>query len=475
MASHVAHSSASVCPAPTKRPGLFWSILQGWNRFWFTPADPTVLGLIRLCCGLLVLYTTIAYTFDLQAFFGKDAWCSLELRRKSLDESPTIVPSLYDRNKPSTAEFAVAHTPEQTDYINRYQQKWGDLPPGPFPQSREEEEWIDEYRTYWGMDPRMAIAVGTPEWSIWFHVTDPANMMAVHALFILAIFLFTIGFCTRITSVLTWVASLCYIHRSPITLFGVDTMMLILLVYLMIGPSGSAISVDRWLWVWWLRHRERVILRWRRLLGQNTDLPAGSVRAADLAVPKTITANVAIRGLQIHLCFVYCAAGLAKLLGQAWWNGTAVWGTLANFEFAPMESDLYYNSLAWLAQHNLALQLFLAFGTYFTLFFEITYAFLIWRPSTRWLMLTMAIVLHGFIGMLMGLKTFALMMLVMNMIFLPPRSVQWLVNHFPWWRVQPESADTLEKTESKEPVRPDQPRTPQEVGSVGGSGLKRKQ
>src|SRR4051812_36842185 len=38
------------------------SLIKGWNRFWFDPVDPTTLGLIRLCCGLLTLYVHWAYT-----------------------------------------------------------------------------------------------------------------------------------------------------------------------------------------------------------------------------------------------------------------------------------------------------------------------------------------------------------------------------------------------------------------------------
>src|SRR5260370_35918086 len=82
-------------------------------------------------------------------------------------------------------------------------------------------------------------------WSIWSHVTAPRWMAAVHA-GVLAIFvLFTIGFQTRIISVLAWLAAMCYVQRSPGTLFGQDAMMMILLLYLMIGPSGAALSVAR--------------------------------------------------------------------------------------------------------------------------------------------------------------------------------------------------------------------------------------
>jgi hypothetical protein len=66
----------------------------------------------------------------------------------------------------------------------------------------------------------------------------------------------------------------------------------------------------------------------------------------------------------------------------------------------------------------------------FTLAFEITYIFLIWWPSTRWWLLTGAILLHGFIGMFMGLKTFSLMMLVMNMAFLTAAEGRWLMSWF---------------------------------------------
>src|SRR5947209_6312744 len=48
-----------------------------WDRFWFKPAKATTLGLMRICTGVLLLYVHAAYTFDLQALMGKDAWSSL--------------------------------------------------------------------------------------------------------------------------------------------------------------------------------------------------------------------------------------------------------------------------------------------------------------------------------------------------------------------------------------------------------------
>lgn len=450
---------------------------SGWNAFWFTPRDPTVLGLIRIGCGAITTYTIFAYTFMLQDFMGAHAWYDLSTRLQFLRTRAITTGTLSGRNYPS----AVPTTDKERAYVDRYKQKWGVPPPPPFPVTAKDEEdldifkerfgydlrydgltipkneeqlrYISEYMlhpanmlhrpppayptnakekqavfdymaTHQGLDPRLAYAIGQPSWSIWFHVTDPTAMMVIHCLIVFVAFLFTIGFCTRITSVLTWMTSLWYIHRDYIQLFGVDTMMMILLLYLMLGPSGAACSVDRLIARWWHRAKPRVVNRWRALL-RLPALAANSIQPASYSAnPQPIvSANVAIRLLQIHLCIIYLVSGLTKLQGAQWWNGTAVWGTLANFEFAPMpftidQMQLYNDFLRWLGGYELFLDTFLTGACWFTLAFEIGYAFLIWRPRTRWLFLAGAITLHGFIGLLMGLKTFSLMMLVMNMGFL---------------------------------------------------------
>ncbi len=92
--------------------------------------------------------------------------------------------------------------------------------------------------------------------------------------------------------------------------------------------------------------------------------------------------------------------------------------------------QIYNEMLRWLGGHQLLLEGFLTGACLFTLAFEIGYAFLIWRPGTRWFVLGGAIILHGFIGLLMGLKTFSLMMLVMNMVFLRQEEVAKFLNLF---------------------------------------------
>ena len=54
---------------------------RAWTGFWFTPADPTPLCLMRIVAGLLTLYVHVAYSFDLQAFFGPKGGTPRECRQ----------------------------------------------------------------------------------------------------------------------------------------------------------------------------------------------------------------------------------------------------------------------------------------------------------------------------------------------------------------------------------------------------------
>jgi hypothetical protein len=443
-------------------------VVREWNRFWFTPADPTLLGLIRIATALVTFYTLVAYTFELQALIGENAWIDLRLRQAQFRESP-VPPVALD-----WTTYPVAPPPqteEEKRYWDAYLNKWKMPPPGPYPQSFEEGAHIEEYKARWGVDPRIASGQGRYFWSVWLHVTDPTEMLLIHLAFCAICFLFLIGFCTRVTSVLTWFATLCYTHRAAGSLFGVDTMMNILLIYLAIGPSGAALSVDRLIARWWARAKPRVLARWRAFWGRGTAEEVTPAPAPFPAEPApSVSANVAIRLLQIHVCLIYLSAGLSKLQGVSWWTGNAVWLTLANFEFAPMQHEMYVDLVASLAENRFVYGLTMTAAGIFTLAFEIGYIFLVWRPSTRWLVLTGAVILHGFIGLFMGLKTFSLMMLAMNMAFLTPEMVRWLLGYLPGGKT-PEAA-----VAAPEPAKPPKsaPAWPEkEIQPVAGRAVKR--
>ena len=291
---------------------------------------------------------------------------------------------------------------------------------GPYlPDDLQERQEVLNYMDTWGVDKRRMSGQGTYVWSIWFHVTNPTAMYAIHFGFIGVMILFALGLWTRITSVATWMAALCYIHRSNSVLFGMDTMMNLCLLGMMIGPSGAALSLDRWL------EKRRARRDLDLLRAQNKD--TREVEAILAGPAPSAMATLATRLVQIHFCFIYAASGLSKLKGPAWWGHTAIWTTIANPEFSPTIYAPYRWVLLQLSDHRWLCELVMSGGAVFTLFLEIGVPFLIWRPTLRPYLIILAVLLHTGIAVFMGLTVFGLLMMVMLLAFVPPAAViRWL-------------------------------------------------
>lgn len=325
--------------------------VRRWTWFWFAPTDPINLGFIRIFGGLLVLYVHFCYSFDLLSYVGGDlAWVDRPLTKYLRKDLPIyVIPNNWDQGLHEAAK-------------------------------------------------------GSYTWSIFFHVSDPGWIWTIHIAFLGVITLFVIGLWTRETSVLTWMICMCYLQRAPILLFGMDTMLSILMLYLMIGPCGATLSVDRLLEIW----------KARRRYGPNYSPP----------VEPSVTANLALRGMQVHFCIIYMASGTSKLLGSSWWSGTALWNCYANYSFAPMTVGVYYDTLVFLCRHRWLWELVMSGGVVFTLFTELSFPFLVWLPRWRWLMVGGAVLLHTGIGVFMGLTTFSLFMLSLVASFIPPEVIR---------------------------------------------------
>jgi Vitamin K-dependent gamma-carboxylase len=448
--------------------GLVQSAARGWDQFWFAPADVTTLAVIRILCGALTLYVHLAYSYDLQEFFGKDAWLSLRQadveRREFPHMAPAggwygVMPSLPPMVDPwtgfpdlekraSVVRYIreVVNDPDPTARMSAAQllenppadpARWGKhVPPLAFvarenlpqegrdllakfilelPSDQVQANRILNYVDRWGYDPRQLYATGNYTWSIWFYVTDPDWMVFVHCVILLIMLMFTLGLCTRVTSVLTWLAALSYLQRSPITLFGGDTMMNILLLYLMIGPSGAALSLDRLIARWWAQEQAR-----------RTGRPAPVWGPP----PPMVSARFALRLLQIHFCIIYFSAGTSKLMGGAWWNGQAIYYTMANYEFAPLHRAYYRELMRFFAEHRWLWEMVMEGGSYFTLFLELSLPFLVWNRRLRPFYVTGAFALHTAIALLMGLVTFSLLMATMVLAFVPGETMRRLLG----WR-----------------------------------------
>ncbi|MFM8802481.1 MAG: HTTM domain-containing protein [Planctomycetia bacterium] len=59
---------------PAHRDSWLGDWLEAWNRFWFTPADPLPLALVRIAAGALLAWASVVWLLDAEAFFGQDGW-----------------------------------------------------------------------------------------------------------------------------------------------------------------------------------------------------------------------------------------------------------------------------------------------------------------------------------------------------------------------------------------------------------------
>jgi len=274
--------------------------------------------------------------------------------------------------------------------------------------SAEERADRLNYLEYWNTEKRYAYRVGNPIFSLWFHISEPTEMAIAHGVILVIMFLFAIGFCTRVTSVLTWLAAISYIHRNQQVLFGMDTMMNILLIYLMIGNSGAALSVDR------------LIARYRA--AKNSLRRSGGIDAVTRQFlekpPASVSAGFALRLLQVHFCFIYMAAGLSKLKGAAWWNTNAYWDTLANPEFTLIHYHWYEWLVRQMVQERPVYAIAAALAVAFTFIAEIGLPFLVWTRLRPYIVI-MGFLLHAGVAIFMGLWIFSLLMMTMLLGYIP--------------------------------------------------------
>ena len=239
---------------------------------------------------------------------------------------------------------------------------------------------------------RQQMPGGALFWSHFDWSSHAAWIWGSHWAGLIVMGLFTIGWKTRWTSVITFLLVVSYANRSMATNFGLDQINAFLCLYLAVGDSGSAFSVDA--------------IR----LAKNQHTKTGQGRAV------STWNTLGIRLIQIHMCVVYLFAGLGKLRGTYWWNGEAIWGALASHEYQTLD-------MTWLAHMMWLVNLL----TLVAVAWEISYAFLIWNRLMRPIMLVLALLVHLGIGSCMGMMTFGLIMIYGNLAFIESATIRrWL-------------------------------------------------
>jgi len=235
------------------------------------------------------------------------------------------------------------------------------------------------------------------QWSWFFAAWSPTAVRVLGGITLAAAILLTLGIATPLAALVALVGFLSAVHRAPLNVFGLDDILGLLLIPLAIGPAGRRLSVDAAV----------------GLTGGDGSATGGAGEGA------SVRANVALRLIQLHLCVVYFFSGCGKLLGASWWEGTALWGAIANDQYRTLD-------LTGLARHPLVVNAL----TLATLFWEVTYPALVWPRLTRRLALAMAVFVHLGIGLAMGMLEFGLVMITANLAFVPAATLRSLLARF---------------------------------------------
>jgi len=223
-------------------------------------------------------------------------------------------------------------------------------------------------------------AAGPLRFSPLQYVNDPTIAHVFLAATAAAAVGFTLGWRTRLMSILLYLGMLSLYHRNVTANGGPDALPFLVTFYMMLCPCGAAYSLDA-----------------RRAAKQR------GTPAEPLIIPW------AVRLLQMQLCLIYFQSCVIKCQGPTWLNGTAVHYLLFNREFGQFNLD-------WLAGYPLLVNLM----THGTLLIEFALAFWLWfRPTRRWAILA-GVALHLGIRPVLLVPAFGEVMTAIYLTFLAP-------------------------------------------------------
>ncbi|MFF1496563.1 HTTM domain-containing protein [Streptomyces sp. NPDC058304] len=207
--------------------------------------------------------------------------------------------------------------------------------------------------------------------------------------------LFMLGWRTRAVSVLFAVVVASFHARAIFMTDGGDNLMLLMAVYLVFTACGRRWSLDA-----------------RRTAGPAADGGRHRRRFHDFRwTVGTVLHNCGMFVIAAQVCFLYGSAGLYKVQGGSWGNGTALHYVLNLDLFRPWpELSLL------LDEHSVAI----AVAGYLTVLLQVAFPFVLFG-RLKYPVLTMLVGLHLGIAIFLGLPLFSGVMIVADAVFLPDR------------------------------------------------------
>ena len=222
-------------------------------------------------------------------------------------------------------------------------------------------------------------------------------MRALHLSACFVFFAMTLGCFGRISSIAALLMMLMYVHRAPMITEQVEPVLTMLVAYLCLAPSTRFLSIDAW-------------MKRRTKNTQNSPTEDASV-----------TANVSLRLIQLHLVGFYLMMACSKLgAGSVWWSGDAVWVLIA-------QPDSRLLDLSFLRDYLFVINAW----THAIVLFEFLFAILIWQPFARPVLLGLSLLAWTSLAIISGLALFSLAVLCAGVAFIPPERLERLFRKEP--------------------------------------------
>ena len=236
-----------------------------------------------------------------------------------------------------------------------------------------------------------------------------AGFEAFYALAILAGVLFALGWRTRISALLFCFVVVALENRSPLTTDGGDNVVVLMALFLCFTRCGRRWSLDA-------RRRARNAEYEDEGGGPAASSAGPPEWRRELSAAREQMANVVHNGavlvIAFQVCVVYATAGLYKVQGSMWQDGTAMTYVLRLHWFQPWPAlD------SFLLGHAVVLSLV----GYVTVLVQIGFPLSVFSPKLKYPALVVLAGMHLSIAVVLGLPFFSLFMLVGDAVFLSDR------------------------------------------------------
>ncbi|MBI1269048.1 hypothetical protein GC174_01300 [bacterium] len=205
-------------------------------------------------------------------------------------------------------------------------------------------------------------------------------LTVIYSVYVLAALALTLGYRSRIASILIYLIFVSLYHRNPYLLNSGDTLVRVMSFWMIFAPTGAAWSLD---------HRRKV----KKYGFEFSEL----------------TPSWGLRCLQLQFCCVYFHAVITKLPGWVWVNGTAVYiasriEALMKFPLIPEPEHLLISqAISWM-----------------TLMIEAALFSLIWLRELRYYVLALGLCMHLTIDWCMNIPQFEWLMIASMVLFVYP-------------------------------------------------------